>query len=924
MRMEVDRPHPRKLGWLGTTALAMGGSNQSVFLIGALVVGQGDILGQGSAAIPLLVVGLILSWMALPGWTELILMWPNRVGGIAATCGEAFRPYAPVLGNLTGVSYWWGWIPTCGLTATLSASAITQWFLPGVSVPLVACLLIVIFVAINLLGVRWAANTAIFIAGVSAALAFLSAIIPVISGRVDWHQAASFHLDTPFDGAFGAITSAMAGLYLVGFAAPAFEAAACHVGETIDPVKNIPRAMFASAAMATLYFLVLPVIWLGVIGPKGLGEDLATSLGPTFAPLFGALGKSAAIGFMMFNMFHGTLAPLTGVARTLSQLSEDGLLPETFAKRTKSDCPWVAIVITAAAAIGFLLIGDPIWLIAAANFTYLIGIALPSVAVWLLRRDQPERERPYRAPRGTIGLGLIAAIVWGISTIVGFQQFGLPTVILGLALAYSGAALYAWRKWMDRRKAGIPGVGRSLHLKLTGAMLIVLALDGAGYYLAVQSVNAEGNLPLVTALEDIFVAVAMLTITVGLVLPGMIANSAVEVAKAADRLATGTMADFSRAMNALATGDLDNASARVDFVPVVASSRDEVGEMAKSFNTLQQEIARAAMGLAGARDGLRSARDELRENNTNLEMRVVARTVELETAHKKLIVAARRAGMAEVAIGILHNIGNVLNSVNVSASLLDQRLRTSQERARNLTKIATALGDDSTELGRFVKGDVRGAQLVDYLTKYARHADLERDQVLAEFDSLIRSVDHIKQIVSSQQSLARGASLVETFDLVEVTEEALRINGTKITEHGITIERRFGALPAVVADKHLLLQILVNLISNAVRAVSERNEQPRITVTVEQDPTDASRVVWQIEDTGIGISSENMSRIFESGFTTKSGGQGGFGLHSSALAAERMAGSLRAHSDGVGRGARFVLILPSNAVGETSAMSVAS
>ncbi len=924
MRMEVDRPHPRKLGWLGTTALAMGGSNQSVFLIGALVVGQGDILGQGSAAIPLLVVGLILSWMALPGWTELILMWPNRVGGIAATCGEAFRPYAPVLGNLTGVSYWWGWIPTCGLTATLSASAITQWFLPGVSVPLVACLLIVIFVAINLLGVRWAANTAIFIAGVSAALAFLSAIIPVISGRVDWHQAASFHLDTPFDGAFGAITSAMAGLYLVGFAAPAFEAAACHVGETIDPVKNIPRAMFASAAMATLYFLVLPVIWLGVIGPKGLGEDLATSLGPTFAPLFGALGKSAAIGFMMFNMFHGTLAPLTGVARTLSQLSEDGLLPETFAKRTKSDCPWVAIVITAAAAIGFLLIGDPIWLIAAANFTYLIGIALPSVAVWLLRRDQPERERPYRAPRGTIGLGLIAAIVWGISTIVGFQQFGLPTVILGLALAYSGAALYAWRKWMDRRKAGIPGVGRSLHLKLTGAMLIVLALDGAGYYLAVQSVNAEGNLPLVTALEDIFVAVAMLTITVGLVLPGMIANSAVEVAKAADRLATGTMADFSRAMNALATGDLDNASARVDFVPVVASSRDEVGEMAKSFNTLQQEIARAAMGLAGARDGLRSARDELRENNTNLEMRVVARTVELETAHKKLIVAARRAGMAEVAIGILHNIGNVLNSVNVSASLLDQRLRTSQERARNLTKIATALGDDSTELGRFVKGDVRGAQLVDYLTKYARHADLERDQVLAEFDSLIRSVDHIKQIVSSQQSLARGASLVETFDLVEVTEEALRINGTKITEHEITIERRFGALPAVVADKHLLLQILVNLISNAVRAVSERNEQPRITVTVEQDPTDASRVVWQIEDTGIGISSENMSRIFESGFTTKSGGQGGFGLHSSALAAERMAGSLRAHSDGVGRGARFVLILPSNAVGETSAMSVAS
>ena len=118
-------PHPRTIGWLGTTALAMGGSNQSLFLIGAL------ILGQGSAAMPLLILGLLLSWAAAPGWIELILMWPNRVGGIAASCAEAFRPYSPVLANLTGFCYWWGWVPTCGLTAILSATAITDWYLPG-------------------------------------------------------------------------------------------------------------------------------------------------------------------------------------------------------------------------------------------------------------------------------------------------------------------------------------------------------------------------------------------------------------------------------------------------------------------------------------------------------------------------------------------------------------------------------------------------------------------------------------------------------------------------------------------------------------------------------------------------------------------------------------------------------------------------
>src|ERR1700742_2430023 len=124
------KPHPRTVGWFGTTAVAMGGINQSLFLLGALFVGQGAILGQGSAAIPLLALGLLLSWAATPGWTELILMYPNRVGGISATCAEAFRPYSPILSSLTGVCYWWGWVPTCGLTALLSASAINQWYLP--------------------------------------------------------------------------------------------------------------------------------------------------------------------------------------------------------------------------------------------------------------------------------------------------------------------------------------------------------------------------------------------------------------------------------------------------------------------------------------------------------------------------------------------------------------------------------------------------------------------------------------------------------------------------------------------------------------------------------------------------------------------------------------------------------------------------
>lgn len=149
----------------------------------------------------------------------------------------------------------------------------------------------------------------------------------MISGSVDVRHAVSFDLKTPFHGAFGALTSAMAGLYLVGFAAPAFEAAACHVGETTDPARNVPRVIFASGALAGLFFIVLPLVWLGSIGAKGIGGQLIDTIGPTFAPLLAGGAKAAAIWFMVANMFMGTMQPLAGASRTLSQLSEDGLLP---------------------------------------------------------------------------------------------------------------------------------------------------------------------------------------------------------------------------------------------------------------------------------------------------------------------------------------------------------------------------------------------------------------------------------------------------------------------------------------------------------------------------------------------------------------------------------------------------------------------
>jgi len=656
----TTKPHPRSIGWLGTSALAIGGSNQSIFLLAGLIAGQGDIPGQGSAAVPLLLLGLLLSYAAAPGWLELVLMYPNRVGGIAAACTAAFRPYGDILSVLTGVCYWWGWIPTCGITALFSANAIQQWLFPGVPVQIIAIGIILVFLGINLRGIRLTTRVAVIIATASTTLAVLAALIPLSTGAVDWRQAFSFHLTTPFPGIFGQITSCMAGLYLIGFGAPAFEAALCHVGETHDQNRNVPRALLANALLAGLYFGVLPVVWLGVLGTGPLGGDLSQTLGPVFSPWLGAAGRLAAFWFIIFAMFHGTLQPIAGAARVLSQLSEDGLLPRALALRhSRTDAPWVAATITALTAILFLLIGDPLWLIAAANFTYLIGISLPNIAVWLLRRDEPDTPRPWRAPRYAIGAGLAAACAWGLATLLGFEQFGLPTVVLSLALAYSGGAFYIWRKLEDGARRGDIRFGHTLHMKLTGAMLLVLALDAAGYMIAVSLIphSRGGDIAM---LNDIFVAVAILTITVGIVLPGMIGHSATEVSQATTRLAAGTLTDFTTAMKALSSGDLDAAYVKLDIQPVTVRSDDELGVMAANFNLMQENIRNAVIGLNGAREGLKAARRELTEAKEEAE-------------------AANRA-KSEFLANISHELRTPMNGILGIAGLLEEEAISDRQR----------------------------------------------------------------------------------------------------------------------------------------------------------------------------------------------------------------------------------------------------
>ena len=279
---------------------------------------------------------------------------------------------------------------------------------------------------------------------------------------------------------------------------------------------------------------------------------------------------------------------------------------------------------------------------------------------------------------------------------------------------------------------------------------------------------------------------------------------------------------------------------------------------------------------------------------------------ELREAQAELVTTARRAGMAEIATNVLHNVGNVLNSVNVSAQVLTEKIHTSK--GPGVAKAVQLMKAHPDDLGDFISSDPRGRALPDYLDKLAEALAIEQQGMIAELAQLTRRIDHIKEIVATQQSYAGNSSVLEPGSLPDLLEDVVRICDTSLARQQVTLVKEFSAVPTIPLDKHKVLQILVNLINNARQALESGAGKPaRITLRLKS--TDDERVRIEVEDNGEGITPDNLVRVFEHGFTTRPDGHG-FGLHSCILAAHEMGGELTVQSAGPGRGALFALELP--------------
>jgi DNA-binding LacI/PurR family transcriptional regulator/signal transduction histidine kinase len=301
---------------------------------------------------------------------------------------------------------------------------------------------------------------------------------------------------------------------------------------------------------------------------------------------------------------------------------------------------------------------------------------------------------------------------------------------------------------------------------------------------------------------------------------------------------------------------------------------------------------------------LRALLTEVRTYATELEARIDVRTEQLREAQKQVADTAHRAGMAEIAVGLMHNVGNLLNSVSVSAERI---VGLCGEPLTGLGKTAALLEGKQEDLVTFLVKDGRAPLVGQYLRKVSDEVDREREAIRGEGREMLENVTLIRDTVKTLQDYARGEGdpmLQEALDLRAVVETALKIQQSALSRHSIQVVRDLVSVPPVLAQRSKLVHVLVNLVKNAIEAMQGTRMPGRI-LTIRLRSCERG-VELRVCDAGEGIAEANLLRVFGYGFTTKKGGHG-FGLHTCANHVARMGGTIRAESAGPGKGASFVL-----------------
>jgi signal transduction histidine kinase len=338
-------------------------------------------------------------------------------------------------------------------------------------------------------------------------------------------------------------------------------------------------------------------------------------------------------------------------------------------------------------------------------------------------------------------------------------------------------------------------------------------------------------------------------------------------------------------------------------------------QLVSGINNVIDAVVSRGEEVRLANHALSSVNEKLSATNELLRAQIEERQRaqrERDAMQAELLDTARKAGMAEIATSVLHNIGNALTSVNIATEVARRLVRTSK--VKDVSRVAELLEKNQDELSAFLTVDERGKRLPAYIRKLSEALAAEQERVLGEIDELKRMIDHAKDIVAWQQSYAGVAGVVEELPPVVLVEDALRIAKVESARDYVQIEKEFDGVPTMRVERHKVVQILVNLIGNSLQAIKSAGRE-RGVIRIRLRGEGARAISIEVSDDGIGIVPENMSRLFQYGFTTREDGHG-FGLHSCAITATELGGGIKAASDGDGKGARFTLTLPLEAPGK--------
>ncbi|MDP1880504.1 MAG: response regulator, partial [Parachlamydiaceae bacterium] len=320
------------------------------------------------------------------------------------------------------------------------------------------------------------------------------------------------------------------------------------------------------------------------------------------------------------------------------------------------------------------------------------------------------------------------------------------------------------------------------------------------------------------------------------------------------------------------------------------------------INELNSELSKIVNELSTSKLYLESSNKELQEE-IELRQKLEEKNSKLNT---ELVIAARHAGMADIAASVLHNIGNALNSVSTSTTLVGQKV--SSSKVSNLFEISRLLEERESDVNAFIANDPQGQRIPKYITKLSEMWKNDKEYLSGEINTVQKGITHIKEIINKQNSLSKALGATDSIIVSILIDDALILSKTIYSNINISIKRDFNPIKEVINDRVKLLQILVNLIKNGIESILEKNpEHKEITLSIREK--DNAHFNIQLSDNGVGIEKENLEKIFSFGFTTKKDGHG-FGLHSSAISIQDMGGNLSVTSNGLGKGATFTITLP--------------